>query len=156
MATSRAHGGAGDRYADDAGRGGRTPAQWFNYVTGAVLVLVGLAGFAVSSSFSTGDGVAGGSLLGFEVNGWHNLVHLATGAFLLATAGKRRTAKTAAIVFGAAYALVTVIGLIDGNDVLRLVPINSADNMLHVVLTIGALVAGFVSKGGGDVDAGRR
>jgi hypothetical protein len=124
----------------------RTPAQWFNTIVGAVLVLVGLAGFAVSTAFNMGDGVQGGNLLGFEVNGWHNLVHIATGAFLLATARRADVARVAAVGFGAAYAVVTLIGLLDGNDVLRLISINVADNVLHVLLTVGALGAGLASR----------
>jgi hypothetical protein len=41
--------------------------------------------------------------------------------------------------------VVTVIGLIDGNDVLGLIPINPADNVLHILLTIAALAAGLSS-----------
>jgi hypothetical protein len=33
--------------------------------------------------------------------------------------------------------------LIDGKDVLGLIPINPADNVLHILLTVAALAAGF-------------
>ncbi len=151
MAQSRAQraGAGGDSTA--AHTGARTPAQWYCYIVGAVLALVGILGFAADASFGMGGTVQGGSLLGFEVNGWHNVVHLLSGVVLLALAGKRRTAKPAAIAFGAVYGLVTVIGLLDGNDVLGLIPVNVADNILHVALSLLGLAAGFMSRADDDV-----
>ena len=58
----------------------KTPAQLYSLVFGAVLLLVGILGFIANSSFDTGSGVQGDNLIAFEVNGWHNLVHLASGA----------------------------------------------------------------------------
>lgn len=113
---------------------GRTPAEWFCLVAGPTLILVGLLGFISDATFDTGSDVQGDSFLGFEVNGWHNLVHIATGALLLAGARGRRTAKQVALLFGIAYVGVTLYGLIDGNDILGIIPINSADNVLHLVL----------------------
>jgi hypothetical protein len=132
---------------------GRTPAQWFSIVVGPLLLLVGILGFVADSTFdvghndATGGDLQGDGFLGFEVTGWHNLVHIASGLLLLVLAKRRSTAKLATIGFGAVYALVTVIGLIDGNDVLGFIPVNAADNVLHALLSIGSLAAGFVSSG---------
>ncbi|HWH92482.1 MAG TPA: DUF4383 domain-containing protein [Baekduia sp.] len=143
----------------DAKKRGLTPAQWFSLVVGGVLLLVGVLGFIADASFDTtgtvdtdAGGNAGGNLqgdgfLGLEVNGWHNIVHIASGAFLLLMARKRRTAKLGTIAFGAIYGLVTIIGLIDGEDVLGFIPVNAADNVLHVLLSAGSLLAGLVSRG---------
>jgi hypothetical protein len=131
----------------------RTPAQWFSLVVGPVLLVVGILGFVADSTFDVGaNDVNGGDLqgngfLGFEVTGWHNLVHIASGLLLVLCAKRRSTAKVATLGFGAVYALVTVIGLIDGNDVLGFIPVNAADNVLHAVISIGSLVAGLVSSG---------
>ncbi len=133
----------------DAGStmGDKTPAQWLAYLGGATLVLVGLIGFIADSSFTTGNGIDGDKLLGiFEVNGIHNIVHLASGLLLLAVAPKRATARYGVLAFGAVYAIVTLIGLIDGEDVVGLIPINPADNVLHIALTAAALLAGAVSS----------
>jgi hypothetical protein len=129
----------------------RTNAQWYAVIVGAVLLLVGLLGFLVDSDFhmgheASGTDLQGDGLFGFEVNGWHNLVHIASGLFLLAMSRKRRTAKTAVLAFGAIYGLVTIIGLIDGNDVLGIFPVNPADNVLHLVLSLAALAAGLTSR----------
>jgi hypothetical protein len=126
---------------------GRTIAQWFALVAGLVLVLVGLLGFIADSGFGSGSDVQGDSFLGFEVNGWHNLVHILTGALLLAGAKKRSTAKTVTLIFGAAYVVVTLIGLIDGNDIIGLIPVNPADNVLHLILALASLAASFASDG---------
>jgi hypothetical protein len=134
---------------DDRHRG-RSAAQWFCLIVGGTLVVVGLLGFLAEATFDTSAGSDPGALDGenfilFEVNGWHNVVHIASGLFLLALAGRHRTARTAALSFGAIYGVVTVIGLIDGHDVLGLIPVNPADNVLHILLTVTALAAGLAS-----------
>ena len=120
----------------------RSPARVFCLVVGATLVLVGLLGFLAESAFDTGGGVDGENFIIFEVNGWHNVVHIASGLFLLALMRRHDTARLAALSFGAIYGVVTIIGLIDGKDVLGLFPVNPADNILHIVLTVAAFAAG--------------
>jgi hypothetical protein len=124
----------------------RSPARIFCLVVGATLVLVGLLGFLAESKFdsSGGDGGAldGEKFIIFEVNGWHNVVHIASGLLLLALMRRHDTARLAALSFGAIYGVVTIIGLIDGKDVLGLFPVNPADNILHIVLTLAAFAAG--------------
>jgi hypothetical protein len=124
----------------------RSPAQLFCLVIGATLVLVGVLGFFVEAKFDTSTGGDPGALDGenliiFEVNGWHNTVHILSGLFLLALMGRHATARIAALSFGAIYGVVTLIGLIDGTDVLGLLPVNPADNILHLLLTVAAFAA---------------
>jgi hypothetical protein len=128
-------------YSSRDDRPSRSPAQIFCLVVGATLVLVGLLGFIAESAFETGNSVQGDDLIIFEVNGWHNIVHIASGLFLLALMRRHDTARLAALSFGAIYGIVTIIGLIDGNDVLGLFPVNAADNILHIVLTLAAFAA---------------
>ena len=95
-------------------------------------MLVGLLGFLAESKFDTSSGGDGGALDGekfiiFEVNGWHNVVHIASGLFLLALMRRHDTARLAALSFGAIFGLF---------------PVNPADNILHIVLTVAALAAG--------------
>jgi Domain of unknown function (DUF4383) len=132
---------------DDGRHTGRTPAQWYCLLAGAALLLAGLFGWIADATFdtATGDALQGDSFLGFEVNGWHNLVHLLSGLVLLSAFAKRKPAKTVALIFGLTYGLVTVIGLIDGNDVLGLIPINPADNILHLALSAVGILAALVS-----------
>ena len=137
---------------DGAGRRqrGRSLAQWFCLLVGPTLILVGLLGFFAESRFDTAMGGDPGALDGhdfiiFEVNGWHNVVHIASGLLLLLGAARHTLAKTVLIVFGATYVVVSAIGLIDGDDVLGVIPVDRADNVLHLVLAAGALLVAFVS-----------
>ncbi len=139
------------RYTNDADADRkRTPAQWYCLLAGAALLLAGLLGFLANADFGVGnvpDGtVNGGSLLGFEVNGWHNVVHLASGLVLLAAANTRASAKAVALTFGLVYGLVTLIGLIDGRDVIGLLPVNGPDNVLHLALSALGIISALISK----------
>jgi hypothetical protein len=124
----------------------RTPAQWYCLIAGLALTVAGIAGFFVDSGFDVGNNVSGGSLLGFEVNGIHNLIHLLTGLLLIFSSRTRASARAVAIAFGVTYGIVAIIGLIDGSDVIGLIPINGADNVLHVLLALLGIVAGLVSR----------
>jgi len=142
---------------DDGRHKGMTPAQWFCLLAGTALLLAGIFGFLADGSFDTAgssDGEANGnangelqgdSFLGFEVNGWHNIVHLLSGLALLSAFRKRTAAKTMALAFGIIYALVTIIGMIDGNDILGILPVNPADNILHLALSLAGIISALVS-----------
>ncbi len=139
------------RYTNDASVDrGRTPAQWYCLLFGAALLLAGIFGFLADAGFGLGNvpsGTVDGSLfLGLEVNGWHNIVHLASGLVLLAAANTRPSAKAIALAFGLVYGLVAIIGLIDGSDVLGIIPVNGADNVLHIALALLGIIAGLISK----------
>lgn len=122
-----------------------TPAQIYALAFGATLLLVGIVGFAADSSFATGTNISGGELIVFEVNGWHNIVHILSGLVGLAMWRNPATARTYALGFGAVYAVVTLWGFIDGNTVLGLIPVNAADNILHLVIAAAGIAAGLAS-----------
>ena len=127
---------------------GRTPAQVYALLFGAVLVVVGLLGFFIEPSFAVGDEVKRDELILFDVNGWHNVVHLATGLIGLAVAGSALASRTYCLAYGTVYVLVTLLGLValDGTDVLlEIIPINGADNVLHALLAITAIGAGLAT-----------
>jgi hypothetical protein len=127
------------------------PAQVVAGVLGTVLVVAGAIGFAVDTNFDTGAGINGDRLVGLEVNGWHNLVHIASGLLLLIGLGSNRRAWRVCRLFGLTYLLVSIIGLADGDDVFGLFPINPADNVLHLVLAVVAIWATVLSKDRRDV-----
>jgi hypothetical protein len=122
-----------------------TAAQIYALVFGATLLLVGLAGFAADESFDTGAKVSGDELIVFEVNGWHNVVHIASGLVGLALWRNPVTARSFALGFGLVYGLVTLIGFVDGNDVIGLLPVNAADNVLHLAIAAVGILAGLAS-----------
>jgi hypothetical protein len=105
----------------------------FTLLLGAVLLLIGIAGFFVENT-----------LVIFEVNAIHNIIHLLSGAVGLAAAGMGvRYARLYLIVFGIVYALVTVIGFVNGGDILGLFHANDADNYLHAAIALSSLGIGF-------------
>ncbi|MGH3711903.1 MAG: DUF4383 domain-containing protein [Micromonosporaceae bacterium] len=112
-------------------------------VLGAVFVLVGLLGFAVSGGHPAA-GQEGGLLLGiFEVNLLHNLVHLVVGAALIggAIAGVRISRVVNAAV-GAVYVVVGLVGLMIIGGAMDLIALNGADNALHLVAGLALLAVG--------------
>lgn len=121
----------------------RTPAQLYALVFGVVLVSVGVLGFIADASFGDpGSNIEGDELLVFEVNGWHNVVHIASGAIGLAVAVSPAASRTFALGFGAVYMAVTIWGFVDGNSVAWLLPVNPADNILHLGIAAAGIGAG--------------
>lgn len=120
-----------------------TPARLYAGLIGATLLVAGIIGFFYSASFgSPGDREAVLGIL--DVNGWHNLIHLASGVIgLLAFSSGPAASRTYALVFGAVYILVAIWGFIigSGEAILGFVPINTEDNILHLILGVLGLGA---------------
>src|SRR3954447_26945070 len=113
MSTSQGARAAGARPGNGAAgsrdRQGMTPAQWYCLLAGLSLLLAGVLGFIADASFDTGSNIQGDKLVVFEVNGIHNLIHIASGVVLLAASAKWSSAKAVALGFGIVYGLVAVI-----------------------------------------------
>lgn len=125
----------------------RSPAQLFCLVFGVVLVAAGVLGFFVEASFDVRENVPRETLIFFDVNGWHNVVHLASGAVLLAVAGSYAAARTVAIAYGVIYVVVVIAGFIagDGGTIISLIPINTEDNILHILIAAAGIGAGLAT-----------
>lgn len=115
-----------------------TPASLYAGLIGATLLVAGILGFFYSASFGSPGNVD--AVLGIlDVNGWHNLVHIASGILgLLAFAAGPAASRTYALAFGAVYIVVAIWGFVigSGEAILGLIPINTEDNVLHVVLGV--------------------
>jgi hypothetical protein len=120
---------------------------------GAVFLLVGVLGFipGITTDYDTmtfADHDSGAQLLGiFEVSVLHNIVHLLFGVAGLAAA--RNARNVAPYLFGAAaiYLVLTIYGvIIDKGSSANFVPVDSADNWLHLVLAVGMVALGLVVK----------
>jgi hypothetical protein len=120
-----------------------SPNRLLATVLGAVYLLVGLAGFVVTS----GVGFAateGENLLLFEVNPLHNVVHLGIGAALLLASRSVSAAKAVNVTVGAVYLLVGVVGLFLVGTAANIIALNAADNVLHLgsaILLLGVGLA---------------
>ncbi len=124
---------------------GSSPARLYATLVGGGLVIAGIVGFFYSASFETQEQLTAEPILGvFDVNGWHNLVHIATGLVGLAAAGY--AARTYALSFGLIYLLLALWGFTQTTDgageLLELIPINTEDNILHLILGLTGLGAG--------------
>ena len=99
-------------------------------VFGAVYTLVGLAGFFVSETFAATDD---NTLLGFEVNHLHNIVHLLIGLALLGASRRTETARRLNLLIGGTYVLLGVVGWFIDDTAANIVALNEPDHLLHLV-----------------------
>ncbi len=106
---------------------------------GAIYLLVGLLGFTVSGSVPAA-GRTGASLLGFDVNILHNIVHLAIGAALIAASRTTAAARGANLAIGATYVVLGVLGPAINDSAIDVIGLNGADHVLH--LLSGAVLVG--------------
>lgn len=120
-----------------------SPNRLVATIFGAVYLLVGLLGFAVTGGVGF-VATKGGLLLGiFEVNPLHNIAHLLIGAALL-IAGLTRVAaaKAVNITVGAVYLLLGIVGFfLVGTDA-NILALNTPDHFLHLVSAIVLLGVG--------------
>src|SRR3954451_903434 len=125
----------------------RSPAQIYALVFGAVLVAAGIIGFFYSSDFGAPGNVD--DVLGIlGVNGWHNLVHIATGALgLLAASAGYHYARQYAYGLGVVYIAIAAWGFIigSGESILGFIPINTEDNFLHLLIGVAGVGAGLAT-----------
>ena len=124
-----------------------SPARLYALVFGVVLVVAGIIGFFYESEFTDDKSVRGAVFGILDVNGWHNVVHIATGALGLVAAGAA-AARTYALGLGAVYIVVAIWGFIvgDGDSILSILPVNTEDNVLHLLIGIAGLAAGAASR----------
>jgi hypothetical protein len=127
---------------------GKTLAQVYALTLGVVLVAVGVLGFIVEPSFAIGDSAQRGTLIAFDINGWHNVVHVLSGVVGIALAGTAAKARLFCIGYGVVYTLVAVLGFVvgDGGLLLSIIPINTADNLLHLAIALTGIGIGLTSR----------
>jgi hypothetical protein len=77
-----------------------------------------------------------------------HLLHLLSGAAAAFAASQSKEYSVWYFkIFGAVYALVTIIGFVQGTTVLGLIGVNMADNVLHLAIAAAALGLGFCPCG---------
>jgi hypothetical protein len=123
---------------------GTHPARLAAMVVAAVFLLVGILGF-IPGATTDYDGMtfAGhestAMLLGvFHVSILHNIVHLLFGIIGLVMARTAAGARSFLIGGGVVYLVLWLYGLvIDHDSAANFVPVNGADNWLHLALGVG-------------------
>jgi Domain of unknown function (DUF4383) len=134
----------------------RSNVQKAAAAVGAVFLLVGILGFVPGITTDFGsmsfDGHSEAMLLGiFQVSILHNIVHLLFGAAGLAMARSWSGAKNYLVWGGAIYLVLWLYGLvIDKDSDANFVPVNTADDWLHLFLGLGMVALG-VTLGKRDV-----
>ncbi len=120
---------------------GPSPARLYATAVGAALVVIGIVGFFYSASFGAPGEVD--EVFGiFAVNGWDNVLHVLTGALGLLVAGY--ASRRYALWLGASLPRPRALGLHvgSGEAILGFLPVNTGDNLLHLVLgALGVLAA---------------
>jgi hypothetical protein len=136
--------------ADTTRTGDRHWAQWLALGLGAVYTLIGVLGFAVTG-FDQFAEHTGETLLGFEINPLHNLVHIAIGVLGLAMWRRLDTARTYGWILAVVYGATFVLGLvITGDADKNFLSLNVADNILHIGTALVGLAMA-LSKADGSV-----
>lgn len=145
MATAHAGGYAGPSRV-------RSVAQLGALGFGAAFLLVGILGFIPGITTNYDDLAFAGTdsdaeLLGiFQVSVLHNIVHLLFGAVGLWAARTWTTARLFLLVSGAIYAALFVYGMVvDRGSDANFVPVNAADDWLHLGLAAGMLAVGLAA-----------
>lgn len=123
-----------------------SPNRLLATVFGAVYLLVGLLGFAVTGGVGF-IATKGELLLGiFAVNPLHNVAHLLIGAALLiAGLSNAVAAKTTNTTVGAVYLLLGIVGFFIANTALNILALNTADHFLHLASAIVLLGVGLTA-----------
>jgi hypothetical protein len=130
----------------------RTPVQVAAAIVSVVFLLVGVLGFVPGIttdydqlSFAGHDSMA--MLLGvFMVSVLHNIVHLLFGVVGLALARTARGARLYLVAGGVVYLVLWLYGLlIDHGSDANFVPVNTADNWLHLGLGVGMIALGLLT-----------
>ena len=134
----------------------RDQARWVRQAAaavGAVFLLVGIAGFipGITTNYdelSFAGHESSAELLGlFQVSILHNLVHVLFGVAGLALARTTSGATNYLIAGGAIYLVLWFYGLvIDHDSSANFVPVNDADNWLHLGLALGMLALGLIGR----------
>ena len=133
-----------------AAAGGTAPVvQIAAMALGAVVLILGVAGFipGITSNFDElhwAGRHSGALLLGlFAVSVLHNLLHLGFGIAGLVLARSVDTAKAYLFWGGAGYTVLWLYGLtIDHRSLLNILPVNGADNWLHLGVALAMLTSG--------------
>jgi Domain of unknown function (DUF4383) len=137
-----------------AGRG-KTVPEILALVFGAVYLLVGIVGFFITGfdDFFAHD--TNETLIGFEINGAHNVVHILIGVAGLVLGRTLAGARTYGWLLAVGYGAAFLYGLFATGKDWDFLSLNWADNILHIATAVVGLVIALMPVRNA-VDTGRR
>ena len=145
----------------DSTRYAGTPVQVVALIFGIVFLVVGFAGFIPGlttnlESLQFAGHESGALLLGvFQVSTLHNIVHILYGLAGLGFATSFAGSKNYLIWGGVVYALIFLYGMFfAGDHPANFIPVNVADNWLHIGLAVAMIALGLLLGRRGDRVAG--
>jgi hypothetical protein len=113
--------------------------QWGALLVGVFGLVLGIAG-VVKSGLLPFTGPAHERLVGLDLNGLHNVVHLVLGVTGLLAARSLATARSFGYAVFVVFVLVAVLGMgTSPNPTLNLLGVNGPDNVMHVVVSLVGL-----------------
>jgi hypothetical protein len=127
----------------------RSPLRTAALVTGVVFLLVGVMGFIPGLTtdydlMDTSGHESMSKLLGvFQVSVLHNIVHLLFGVAGIALSRTASNSRAYLVGGGVIYLVLFIYGLlIDKSSSANFVPLNNADDWLHLALAVGMVGLG--------------
>ena len=129
--------------------GGLHPAQVIALVVGVLYLLVGLFGYIVTG-FSGWVVDTNEEFLGFDLNGFHNFVHIGVGLILILASMAPSATITQGVLIGGGlvYLLAAVLGFTTGawTHLLSIDQRGDPENFLHLFSGLAAIASGFLGR----------
>lgn len=129
----------------------RSAIQDLTLLVGLAFLAAGIGGFIPGITTHYGDlsfagHHSGAKLLGvFQISVLHNLVHVLFGIGGIVLSRTRATARSFLLAAGAIYVVLFLYGLFTAqNSGANFVPLDHADDILHLVLGLGMLALGTI------------
>lgn len=111
-------------------------------VMGLIFLAIGILGFIPSAA-------PNGMLFGiFMVNALHSTVYLISGLIFLfvGLSNNWELARRVTLAFATIYGIITVMGFVIPSHIVMGMPMNMADNVLHLTITASALLFGLPER----------
>ena len=106
----------------------RTAAQWFCLIVGVLLALRGAQQLTAGARFNTPG------------EGWRASQQLLTALLLLLGQRTERGARLVLIPFALFYAVLAIVGDINGHEAFGLLPVDTRDKFVHPIYAVLALL----------------